>query len=138
MSRVICIVVLLGLFGCATSRPILYPNEHYQAVGSVTADRDIADCGRRAESAGARPQTADAAHVGGGTAVGAGVGAAGGAAAGAISGSAGIGAAAGAVGGAVAGLIGSLFSREPKRDAAYRNYVDRCLQEKGYETTGWS
>src|SRR6185295_3437283 len=94
------------------SRPILYPNAHYQAVGAETADRDLADCRALAEQAGARQQTGNVAHVGGGTAVGAGVGAAGGAAAGAITGSAGLGAAAGAVGGAVAGFLGSLFSRD--------------------------
>ena len=135
---VLCTAVLFALAGCATSRPVLFPNEHFQAVGAEIAGRDIANCRELAEQAGARQHTADAARVGGGTAVGGGVGAAGGAAAGAITGAPGLGAAAGAVGGAVAGFIGSLFSHDSKRDAAYRNFVDRCLQEKGYETTGWS
>jgi uncharacterized protein YcfJ len=137
-ASALCFVVLLVSGGCATSRPILYPNAHYQAVGPETADRDIADCRALAEQAGARRETGDAARVGGGAAVGAGVGAAGGAAAGAITGSAGLGAAAGAVGGAIAGFFGSLFSRDRHQDGAYRNFVDRCLRERGYETTGWS
>jgi hypothetical protein len=49
-----------------------------------------------------------------------------------------VGAAAGAVGGAVAGFLGSLFSRDRNHDGAYRSFVDRCLRERGYETTGWS
>jgi hypothetical protein len=132
------LAVLLVSAGCATSRPILYPNAHFQAVGPETADRDIADCRALAEQAGARGETGDAARVGGSTAVGAGIGAAGGAAAGAITGSAGLGAAAGAVGGAIAGFFGSLFSRDRHQGSAYRTFVDRCLRERGYETTGWS
>ena len=57
---------------------------------------------------------------------------------GAIYGSAGQGAAAGAAGGATAGLLSRLFrggSSSP--DPVYANFVNRCLQEKGYEPIGW-
>jgi hypothetical protein len=136
-TRVLRIAATLALAGCATSRPILYPNAHYQSVSAEAAEREIAECRKLAETAGAREEPGDAGHVAGSTAVGAGIGAAGGAVGGAISGSAGLGAAAGAAGGAVAGVLGGLFSRKQKPDAAYRNFVDRCLRERGYEPTGW-
>ena len=41
------------LAGCAQPRPILYPNERLNAVGPEQAERDIAECRRLAEAAGA-------------------------------------------------------------------------------------
>jgi hypothetical protein len=136
-SRALPIASLVALVGCATSRPVLYPNAHYQSVAAETVQRDVAECRNLAEAAGARQQTAEAARVGTGTAVGAGIGAAGGAAGGAVSGAPGVGALVGAVGGAVAGLLGSVFSRPSKPDPVYRSFVERCLRERGYEPTGW-
>ena len=72
------------------------------------------------------------------TAVGAGVGAASGAVGGAISGSPGLGSAIGAASGAVWGLLMGLFNAGSSHPSqAYTNYVNRCLQDKGYEVTGW-
>ena len=136
-TRALRIAAALALAGCATPRPILYPNAHYQSVGADAAEREIAECRKLAETAGAREGQGDAGQAAGSTVVGAGIGAAGGAVGGAIGGSAGLGAAAGAAGGAVAGLLGGLFSRKAKPDTAYRNFVDRCLRERGYEPTGW-
>ena len=51
-------------------------------------------------------------------------------------GSAGRGAAVGAASGATAGLMRPIFSRE-QPSQAYRNHVDRCLEERGYESMGW-
>jgi hypothetical protein len=136
-TRALRIAAALALAGCATSRPILYPNAHYQSVGADAAEREISECRKLAETAGAREGPGAGGQVAGSTAAGAGIGAAGGAVGGAIGGSAGLGAAAGAAGGAVAGFLGGLFSRKPKPDAAYRNFVDRCLRERGYEPTGW-
>ena len=65
------------------------------------------------------------------------LGAAGGAVGGAIVGAAGTGAAIGAASGAVTGLLAALF-RRPTPSPAYTAFVDRCLQERGYETTGWN
>jgi hypothetical protein len=65
------------------------------------------------------------------------VGAAGGAVGGAIGGGAGIGAAIGAASGAVVGFLSTIFGRRPAPSAAYTNFVDRCLRERGYEPTGW-
>ncbi len=77
-----------------------------------------------------------------GTAVGAGAGAASGALGSVIYGaSAGLGSMVGAASGAVWGLLTGLFSAvvgpSSQPSQAYTNYVNRCLQEKGYEVTGW-
>jgi hypothetical protein len=131
------VALVLGLTACATARPILYPNAHFESVGQAVANRDIEECESKAKTAGVDPKKGGVGEVATGTAVGAGVGAAGGAVGGAISGGAGIGAAIGAASGAVIGFLGSLFRRPPAPSAAYTNFVDRCLREKGYETTGW-
>jgi hypothetical protein len=131
------VALVLGLTACATTRPVLYPNAHYQSVGPAVADRDIEECENKAKTAGIDRYKGRAGDVAAGTAVGAGVGAAGGAAGGAVSGGAGIGAAIGAASGAVIGFLGSLLGRRPEPSAAYINFVDRCLRDKGYEPTGW-
>src|SRR5690348_7747191 len=80
MMRVAAALVTAGLLGCATARPVLYPNEKYQQVGSSGADRDIAECSELADQAGATPGAGKAGQV----AKDAGVGTVGGAAAGAV------------------------------------------------------
>jgi hypothetical protein len=47
-------LMVLWLSGCASTKPILYPNSHLQSVGKEVAERDIEACRRLAESAGAR------------------------------------------------------------------------------------
>ena len=101
------------------------------------ADQDIEACKQAAESAGAEEGSGAAGRVATSTGVGAGVGAASGAVGGAISGAAGQGSLIGAASGAVWGLLMGLFtagSSQPSQ--AYTNYVNRCLQEKGYEVVG--
>ena len=129
----------LMLAACSTAQPILYPNAHMQSVGKETAAQDIEACRQLAETAGAEQGTGKAGRVATSTAVGAGAGAAAGAVGGAISGSAGYGAMIGAATGAVWGFLMGLFreSRSPQQNQAYTNFVNRCLQEKGYEVTGW-
>ena len=138
MSRksVYAIVCLLGLMGCSSHRPILYPNAHLQSVGEETSKQDIADCREIAKEAGASAGPGKGGALAGRTAVGAGTGAASGAVGGAIVGSAGTGAAIGAASGAVFGFLGGLFSPS-QPDAAYVNIVNRCLAERGYEVAGW-
>jgi hypothetical protein len=130
-------VLALMATACSTPRPVLYPNEHFQSVGQSVADADIADCENLAKAAGADRQTGEGGELAKSTAVGAGVGAAGGAIGGAISGGAGIGAAIGAASGAAVGLLATIFGRRSGPTAAYTNFVDRCLHEKGYEPMGW-
>ena len=135
-----CIVALLLLAACSSAHPVLYPNAHLKSVGKETADQDIEDCKQLAESAGAEEGSGTSGRVATNTAATAGIGAASGAVGGAISGSAGTGSLIGAASGAVWGLLSGLFnaatgSSQPNQ--AYTNFVNRCLQEKGYEVTGW-
>ncbi len=133
---VLCTAVMLS--ACSGPRPILYENPHLKTVGKEVADQDIQACKEAAEAAGAEEGGGKAGGVAKNTAVGAGVGAASGAVGGAISGSPGLGAAIGAASGAVWGLLMGLFSAGSSQPSqAYTNYVNRCLQEKGYEVTGW-
>ena len=127
------------LTACSSAKPVLYPNAHLQSVGKETAEQDIEDCKQLAESAGAEAETGKTGQVAKSTAVGAGVGAASGAVGGAISGAAGQGSLIGAASGAVWGLLMGLFSASGSQpNQAYSNFVNRCLQEKGYEVTGWN
>ena len=122
--------------GCSSPAPVLYPDAHYRSVGAEQAERDVAECRQLAENAGATGDPDAAGRAVGSTAVGGALGAATGAAGGAVVGSAGTGAAIGAASGAAGGLIRSIFSR-PQPSGAYRNFVDRCLAERGYTTSGW-
>ena len=131
---------LLLLAACSTVQPVLYPNAHLQSVGKDVAAQDIEACRQSAETAGAEADSGKAGRVATGTVVGGGIGAASGAVGGAIYGSVGRGSMIGAASGAVWGLLSSLFragagSSQPNQ--AYTNFVNRCLQEKGYEVTGW-
>jgi uncharacterized membrane protein len=136
MKFVYMIIGLLGLSGCSSHKPVLYPNAHLQSVSEDISKQDIAACREIAKDAGASSGSTKSGTVAGRTAVGAGSGAASGAVGGAIVGSAGLGAAAGAASGAVFGFLGGLFTPSPP-DAAYVNVVNRCLTERGYEVAGW-
>ncbi|HEY6288718.1 MAG TPA: glycine zipper family protein [Nitrospiraceae bacterium] len=129
----------LLLASCSTAHPILYPNAHMQSVGKEIAAQDIEACRQLAESAGAEEGSGKAGRVATGTAVGAGVGAVSGAVGGAIFGAVGRGSMIGAASGAVWGFLMGLFraSGSSQPNQAYSNFVNRCLQEKGYEVTGW-
>lgn len=139
------IFVLLGLTFSAIAcspprRPVLYPNDQFQRVGDAAAAADVEECMRLADdyTSGRGGGSQVAKEAAKDSAVGAATGAAVGAAGGAIYGNAGRGAAAGAAGGATAGLLNRLFrggSAQP--DPLYANFVNRCLQERGYEPIGW-
>jgi len=129
-------ILALSLTGCGggTMRPVLYPNEKLESVGQEVAQQDIDRCLARAREQGAGSgRTGDAA----GGAVRAGIiGGAVGAVSGSFFGEAGRGAGAGAAGAATGGLLGGLFrSREP--DPVFKNFVEKCLREHGYEPIGW-
>lgn len=137
MKRLL-LIVTVGCLSCSTARPILYGNEKYNQVGRASADRDIAECKKLADEAGATEGTGRAGQAAKSTGVGAAGGAAAGAVGGAISGSPGLGAAVGAASGAVWGFITSLFnwgSSEPSD--VHKNYVNQCLADRGYQVAGW-
>ena len=130
----------LLLTACSTAHPVLYPNAHLQSAGKDIAEQDIEACRQLAETAGAEEGSGKAGRVATGTVVGGGVGAAAGAVGGAISGAVGRGSMIGAATGAVWGLLTGLFhmiAGPSQPNQAYTNFVNRCLQEKGYDVTGW-
>ena len=133
---------LFALSGCSAAKPTLYPNEQYQKVGAAHADADIADCQAKAdEYVKSGGHTGEMAKEGARNAgVGAAVGGASGAVGGAIYGNPGEGAAVGAASGATAGLLGTMFGwmfRPSEPEPVYRNFVETCLHDKGYQVIGW-
>jgi len=138
----LALFVAVALAGCSATRPTLYPNEQYNKVGATQADEDIAACEAQAQEYvktggdGGKKATEAARNTG----VGAAVGAASGAVGGAIGGNVGEGAAVGAASGATAGLLGTMFGwmfQRSEPDPVYRNFVEKCLRDKGYEPIGW-
>ncbi|NPV06166.1 MAG: cell envelope biogenesis protein OmpA [Syntrophaceae bacterium] len=127
-------LLCLTFIGCAASqRPVLYPNNHLRVVGNAQAERDIDDCMQMAEAHVRRNQDSKVAE---GAVRGGAIGAATGAAVGAVTGNFGRGLAAGAAGGAAGGATHGLFkAAEPS--PVFKNFVNRCLREKGYEPIGW-
>jgi outer membrane lipoprotein SlyB len=138
-SRLVTAVVTLVMIaaGCAHSQsPVLYPNAKLKEAGKAQADAEISACRSLADdyvSSG----TATAKEIGKDTAAGGAGGAAVGAVAGAVSGGgAGRGAAIGAATGATAGAVHGTF-KSSGPSPVYKNFVDRCLRERGYEVIGW-
>jgi hypothetical protein len=126
--------VLFALSGCATQRPVLYPNAKYNQVGPDVAQRDVDDCIRLAEQHGVSHSGGEKVARSG--AEGAAVGGAAGTAAGAVRGNVGQGAAVGAAAGAAgAATRGAIHSGEP--GSVYKGFVQRCLRERGYDVIGW-
>jgi hypothetical protein len=132
--RLPCLLALC-LASCAP-KPILYPNDHYKDVGQEVAEHDIAECSQMAKDAGATPSQGKTGQVAGNTAGGGAVGSAAGAVGGAVVGHPGRGAMVGAASGATAGFLRGLFRRSPPSQA-YKQFVQRCLHERGYDPVGW-
>lgn len=137
------IFIVSACMACSSQRPVLYPNEQLRRVGSVTADRDVDDCmrvaGNYVSSNGRIGKTAEGMVTESGT--GAAIGAAAGAAGGAIVGRAGTGAAVGAAGAGAAGVTRGLIhgvTSKSEPSPTYKNFVNRCLREKGYDPIGWN
>jgi len=129
ITSILCSLAL----GC-TMRPALYPNKHLTDVGRQQADADIRDCMELAEEY--EVKATQGKEIAKGTAIGAGGGAVAGAVGGAISGNVAGGIATGAASGAAVGLLYELF-RAAEPSATYKNFVNKCLREKGYELVGW-
>jgi len=140
LQGVTLVSLLLEISACASQRPVLSSNEHLMRVGPEFGERDIDECIAGAEEASTEGGKASKENVVAGAATGSVVGAAAGGAGGAVVGQAGQGAAAGAVGGVVASLMHALlqglFQSKPP-DPFNRQFVERCLRERGYEPAGW-
>ena len=116
--------------------PILYPNAYYKEVGKDAAERDIEECREMAKEAGATPSQGKTGQVAVGTVAGGAIGSASGAVGGAIVGHPGRGAMVGAASGATVGFLRGLFRRSPPSHA-YKQFVNRCLKDRGYDPVGW-
>lgn len=128
------LIAAVFLSACATSRPVLYPNEQAKEVGDEQVRQDINECMQLAKSSGAKSNGAD--EVAKETAGSATEGAATGAATGAVTGNSGTAAAVGAIGrGMNRFFSGMRRSKEPS--PAFKQIVERCLIDKGYEPIGW-
>ncbi len=135
MKKMLLVCLILSLVSCAEKRPRFYPNAKYTAGGDYAAQAAADECMRQADIYVQEAGMAEEALKRG--ARGAGGGAAGGAVGGAImKGKVGRATAAGA---AIGGLVGiaSGIAETSDHSQDYRNFVERCLQKKGYETIGW-
>ena len=136
MSTRLTLLCLIGIIaGCATQKPVLYPNAKYREAGQAAAQQEIENCDRLARDSGATPGGGERVLRGGGA--GAAVGGATGAVAGAIGrrnvlDSAAAGA---AIGGTAGAVHGATRSDEP--GSVYQGFMNRCLRERGYEVIGW-
>ncbi len=133
--KVISIALLLLLFAapaCA-KKPAVYPNAHSEKVGKTRTDQDIEACLQLADEnvgkASRGTSSAKSGLKGGliGGAIGLGIGI--------VTGSPGTSALAGAAGGSAGGAVGGAV--KDNTDGVYRNFVEKCLREKGYEPIGW-
>jgi outer membrane lipoprotein SlyB len=132
MKKYLGMFIMILFAGCAWN-PVLYPNAHLANVGNDQAERDIAECRQQADlyvkSDAAKEAAKDTAIGGiGGAVVGGAIGA--------VDGSFGRGVGVGAAGGAAAGLFSGII-KASQPDPLYINFVNRCLNEKGYDIIGW-
>lgn len=132
----ILLPLLLLISGCAAPKPILYPNAHFRQAGESAAEQDIEECFAMAKEAGATSGQGKGGQVAGSTTAGGAIGSAAGAVGGAVVGHPGRGAMVGAASGATGGLLRGLFRKSPPSQA-FKQFVNRCLQERGYEPVGW-
>ena len=130
----IAALALLFVAGCATNqKPVLYPNAHLKNVGDATAQRDIHECIESAENSSVSKSNNQVVKSG---AQGAAVGGAAAAVGTLIRGGSVIqGAAAGAAVGGTAGAVHGAFRNDV--NPTYKNFVQRCLHDRGYDVIGW-
>jgi hypothetical protein len=149
IGRSILISSLLGAVvlsvGCATgsqslgAAPVLYPNAAMNRMGDAAAKAEVAACVQKAQAAGLSPAAQNNA-AGQGAARGGAMAGVAGVVGGLVSGrglessvlqgvsTAAVGAAAGAVGGAM----------QSQPNTTYRQFVQRCVSEKGLDVIGWN
>lgn len=128
------ILILIFIGSCATrSVPVLYPNAYLKSVSKDQVEKDVEECERLADEYVAKNPGGD---VAGSTVAGGAAGAVVEGAGGAVTGNVGLGAGVGSATGAAVGLIRGI-SKSSKPSPVYKNFVNRCLKEKGYEPIGW-
>jgi uncharacterized membrane protein len=137
ITRLSCGVAILLLANACSSgpkRPVFYPNSHIQRVGQPQAQRDTNDCMALADAYGVS-RTRDG-EVGTKAATGALIGGVSAGAWGLVRGDAAERAAAGALAGGSAGAVkGGIDST--RISPTFKRFVQRCLQDRGYDVIGW-
>jgi len=120
--------------GLTNKRPQFYPNDKLRSEGPAKAEAAAEYCMALADEYVKAPDRWEKAATDGLT--GAVVGTATGAVGGAVFSKAGRGAGAGA---AIGGILGVLRGATTGKadNQSYQRFVERCLQQKGYETVGW-
>ncbi len=134
------------LAGCAatgpnspSAQPVLYPNATLNRVGEAQGRAEVDGCMSRALQAGLTPdqKTNEVGRRAGEGAATAGVASAVGAL---ITGRSSdvlrAGAAGAAIGGSAGAVSGAFHNDKP--NATYRQFVQRCLSEKGFDVIGWN
>ena len=139
-------VTLSGLAGCAatgpnssSARPVLYPNAALNRVGAAQGQAEANHCMSRASESGLTPnqQNNEVGRRAGEGAATAGVASAVGAL---ITGRSSNVLRAGATGAAIGGSAGAVSGafHNDRPNATYRQFVQRCLSEKGFDVIGWN
>ena len=138
-----CTLALSLLAGCASSGPnaglpVIYPNAAYKRMGQEAAMQQVSQCVGAAQSSGLQPYRNSAASgaINGATIAGV-TGAVGGLVFGrnSLEGVAKSAAQSAVVGAAAGGTQGAI-NQQP--NATYRQYVQRCLSERGLDVIGWN
>jgi outer membrane lipoprotein SlyB len=140
------LMTVLALAGCAATgsqspyaRPVLYPNATLNRVGDAAARAEIDACMARAQSAGLSPveqNNAVGQRAGQGAAVGGVAAAVGALVTGRNLDSIFTSGAAGAVVGGSTGAVSGAMQNRPS--SLYRQYVQRCVSDKGFDVIGWN
>lgn len=140
-------VLVIGLAGCASNgadsasaRPVLYPNATLSRVGDAQGRMEVNACLSRAQASGLSP-TQNTHQVGRRAGEGAAIAGVASVVGALITGrgSEGVlraGATGAAVGGSAGAVSGAFHNDRP--NSIYRNFVQRCLSEKGFEVIGWN
>lgn len=134
------------LTGCAatgpaspSAKPVLYPNATLNRVGVAQGQLEASACMSRAQQAGLTPdqKNNEVGRRAGEGAATAGVASAVGAL---ITGRGGDVLRAGATGAAIGGSAGAVSGafHNDKPSGVYRQFVQRCLSEKGFDVIGWN
>ncbi len=144
--RILILSTLVALLaGCATTqappaRPQLYPNAAYDRIGASAANAEVDACLAKAQASGLTPMAQSHAAAQGAASGGV-MGGVAGVVGGLVTGhglenSLKQGVASAAVGGAVGAAGGAMRPNQP--NPLYRNFVQRCISEKGLESIGWN
>jgi outer membrane lipoprotein SlyB len=140
------LALFVALAGCASTgpgstaaKPVLYPNATLNRVGEAQARSEVDGCMARAAQAGLAPgqSTNEVGRRAGEGAATAGVASV---VAALITGRSSDVLRAGATGAAVGGSAGAVSGafHNDKVNPVYRQFVQRCLSEKGFEVIGWN